>query len=303
MKRVLVTGGNGFLGSHIVHELHNRGHQVNILDTMPPRNDLAHTYWNADVRHAGAVQEVVSAVKPHWVIHLAAVHYIPYCNLHPGETFDVNVKGTYNVLEALRKVERVFVASSAGVYSTSPMPHSEDGPAWPIDIYGFSKRATEEVVKYSDHPYIIGRYFNMYGWGETTPHLIPVLIEQIRDGAHYIELGNIDTRRDFIHVSDNARATVDLLEMDPRGDVTVNLGSGCSYSAKNLLNMLSKITGRGLSITVNEDRVRKADRPNLVADMTRSHSLGLPQPKISIWDGLKDLVENGVGPYLEDPLK
>lgn len=305
--KVLVIGGSGFVGYHVICELYKRGYEVAVIDTADvAQGHIDADLYSVDLRNVSKINEVVMEIDPDVVVHLAAVHYIPYCNTHPRETFAVNVVGTCNLLRALEqtKVRRVFLASSAGVYSFSEMPHAEDDPVWPVDIYGFTKRAMEmSALEWSDRvriPVVMGRYFNMYGWGETTPHLIPTLVRQIRTHiSNSVYLGNVHTRRDFIHVSDNARATVDLLEMNTRGEnVIVNMGSGISYSAVNIVSMLSQITGRDLEVKIDGTRLRTHDRPNLVADTTMFLELGFGRSNISLLEGLTDLMETGVGPYL-----
>jgi len=299
-ERVLVTGGNGFVGYYVVKELRRRGYDVAVLDTASKREDVKATYYETDLRYGLDVLKVVEDYKPTLAVHLAAVHFIPYCNQHPTETYDVNVGGTHNLLQALAgKVKRIFLASSAAVYSPSEMPHSEMEQAWPRDIYGLTKKAMEiAALSWSastGSEIAVGRYFNMYGWGETAPHLIPVLVSQL-DQEH-ISLGNLETRRDFTHVKDNARATVDMLEMG--GNMALNLGSGVSYSAQNILGMLAQIVGRDIPAKRDQTRMRQSDRPNLVADTTLYYIAGLNRPRIALYDGLADLVKTGVGPYLE----
>ncbi len=328
-ERVLVTGGCGFVGRYVVGELLSRGYEVATLDTFQdPKDSTDVKCYQADMR-SNVVHTVVYEFKPHFVVHLAAVHYIPYCNNNPEETYSVNVTGTHNLLQALSLSDevtcRVFLASSAAVYTPSDTPHSEDSKSWPSDIYGFSKKAMElSAMEWSDRSgvdVIIGRYFNMYGWGETTPHLIPVLIEQLDNKV--IRLGNIDTRRDFVHVEDNARATCDLLEMKNVNSQIINLGSGISHSARNIIQMLGKITEKRFVITNDTElstlmypgsdrdkneiyvvsdtmRMRKSDRPSLVADTTLAYTLGLMENRITLFNGLIRLVKSGIGPHMRD---
>lgn len=302
-RRVLVTGGCGFVGRYVVQELYRRGYQVYVLDTeLDPPSDIQ-AFYDVDLRDRMSLCLAVQKANPRFVVHLAAVHYIPYCNAHPLETYAVNVEGTHNLLEALTgSTERIFAASSAGVYSFSEMPHSEAEPAWPVDIYGFTKRAMElGIYEWSSRTgirVVVGRYFNMYGQGETTPHVIPTLVEQVRAGTSQLLLGNTHTRRDFVHVLDNTAATCDLLETPLIENVTVNLGSGLSYSVANLVAMLSRMSERSLEVVIDAARVRIHDRPNLVADMTLFYELGLSQPKISLWKGLSNLLTAVKGPYL-----
>ncbi len=299
-SKILVTGGNGFSGYHIIKELNKRDCTVCIIDISSYREDIDASHYQTDLTNLSVLYEIIHQVKPEYVIHLAAIHYIPYCNEHPLETFRTNVMGTANLLAALPSTVRgIFASSSAAVYTPSRMPHSERSSAWPEDVYGFSKVAMEYLLRdwsiEYDIPVSIGRYFNMYGWGETTPHLIPVIVKQILDGSHILELGNVETRRDFVHVEDNARSTVDLLFSGHSG--VVNLGSGISYSARNIVSMIGALHGIDLTIRSRGDKMRQSDRPNLVADMTEFFRLGLHRPR-GIAVGLQDLLETGIGPYM-----
>jgi UDP-glucose 4-epimerase len=302
MTRVIVTGGNGFTGYHVIKRLLKDTDRVVLsIDTADYRSDI-HAYQEQMSLHDPDLKDVIRNFEPDYVIHLAATHYIPYCNLHPVETFHNNVMGTAALLRALpRTVKGVFAASSAAVYQPSRMPHNERSPTWPTDVYGFTKVAMEYTLRKwgDDHsvPVCLGRYFNMYGWGETTPHLIPVIVNQLVANDGRLTLGNIDTRRDYVHVEDNARSTVGLMFMRYNGPI--NLGSGVSYSAKDIVAMLGTIMRIDASIAVDQSRVRQVDRPNLVADMTEFNRTGLDAPR-GIMEGLAQLAGTGVGPYMKE---
>jgi UDP-glucose 4-epimerase len=224
------------------------------------------------------------------------------------ECYDVNVRGTSILLDALQdsEVERVFLASSAGVYQPSEEPHKEDVPGWPVDVYGFTKRANEFAISEwsarTGVPVVIGRYFNIYGYGETSPHIIPVLVDQFRAGVQKLMVGNTSSRRDYIHVTDIARITCDLLETVTDGTITVNIGTGKTYSVQTLIDLLSELTQHPIEIERDPRRMRKQDRPNLAADLSRLQSLGLTLPQVSLAEGLQELVDQGIGPYLSPRL-
>jgi len=307
-RRVLVTGSSGFVGRYVLQVLKASGcYTIGLDNRATPQNpDSLDEHYLVDLRNKSELELVLEQARPAAVVHLAAVHYIPYCNRHPTETFDVNVQGTANLLEVLRKlggIERFFLASSAAVYSPSETPHSEGDATWPTDIYGFSKRAAEYLVEswqeMTGVPVVIGRYFNMYGWGETSPHIIPVLIKAIEEHKHTVTLGNVIARRDYVSVMDNATATVKLLTAKlPWTYTVVNLGSGSSYSVLDLLGMLGKITSQPLLYEIDTRRMRRNDRPQLCSNMSRFYELGLDMPAYDIYHGLKDLVETGNGPFV-----
>jgi len=311
MVKALVTGGLGFVGSSVTSEFHRRGYEVHVLDNLfVGTRERARefpdgiTIHAVDIRDAVAMSKVLSRVRPQIVVHLAALHYIPYCNVNPLECYDVNVRGTSVLLDALERcgVERVFLASTAGVYQPSEAPNQEDNPGWPVDIYGFSKRAGEfaigEWAARSGVPVVIGRYYNVFGYGETSPHIIPVLVSQVRDGVCQIKVGNLSSRRDYVHVTDIARITCDLVGLHTDGVLVANIGTGVSYSVQDIIDMLSDHLQRPLEVQQDPRRMRKQDRPNLVADVSRLRNLGLVLPQVGLRDGLRELVDRGVGPYM-----
>jgi len=311
MTRALVTGGLGFVGSYVASELHRRGYEVHVVDNLfvgtrervreLPEGTAIHV---VDIRDAEMVFKVLSQVRPQIVVHLAALHYIPYCNVNPLECYDVNVRGTSILLDASERcaVERMFLASTAGVYQPSETPGQEDNPGWPADIYGFSKRAGEFAISgwsaRSGASAVMGRYYNVFGYGETSPHIIPVLVSQIRDGARSIKVGNLASRRDYVHVTDIARITCDLIGLRTDGVLIANIGTGVSYSVQDIIDILSDHLQQPLEVLQDPRRMRKQDRPNLVADVSRLRSLGLTLPQVCLRDGLRELVDRGVGPYL-----
>ena len=126
------------------------------------------------------MMELITTIDPHWVVHLAAIHFIPYCNQHPFESADINIRGTINVLEACKaaaSLEKVLFASTAAVYPISDTPHVETDAIGPMDIYGLSKVAGERLMNEfhlaSGTTTIVCRFFNAFGPNETNPHLIP----------------------------------------------------------------------------------------------------------------------------------
>jgi len=300
---VLVTGGAGFIGSAVINELKAQGVKICVLDNLSfGRREHAavedDAFFNVDILDASAVMQTVKEVAPTWVIHLAAIHFIPYCNAHPYESSDINLRGTINVLDAasaVSSVKKVFFASTAAVYADSATPISEKSSlVAPLDIYGLSKYTGERLVSEfhlaTDVPCVIGRLFNAYGPRETNPHLIPEIHRQIQEGVTDIQLGNILTYRDYIHTSDLARAIYLLMARESKGIDIFNIGSGSSLTAQDVVEHFERATGRKLHITVASDRVRKVDRQLLQADITKIRTAIDWKPEMLFDKGIAALV-------------
>jgi UDP-glucose 4-epimerase len=255
-EQFLVTGGAGFIGSELTRLLLSRRGSVTVLDNLSfgKRENV----WpgirlvRGDIRKrrdlARALDRTYDAV-----FHLAALHFIPYCNAHPAETIDVNVEGTATLLLELRKrpPKKLFFASTAAVYDSSSTFHREDEPLDPLDVYGTSKLLGENLVRLfhrdSAVPCAIGRLFNAYGPRETNPHLIPHILAQVQKKARVIRLGNLSPYRDYIHTSDIADAIVRLTLRTRKGVRLANVASGEEYSVRQVVKAVSRVLGSRVS--------------------------------------------------------
>jgi UDP-glucose 4-epimerase len=304
MKRVLVTGGAGFIGSALVPELIQSGYDVHVVDNLSfGKKELldisSDRFLVADITDRFLVAQVLAEVNPHWIIHLAAIHFIPYCNQHPFESANINIQGTMNILDAAQKcpeLERVLFASTAAVYPISNEPTSEIFTANPLDIYGLSKLVGERLLSEfhlkTNIPSLVCRFFNAFGPRETNPHLIPEIHRQIVGGARKIQLGNLDPKRDFIHTSDMSLALRLLLEKFDGGIDTFNIGSGLEYSVREVVQAFEKAIGETIEIQVDPARVRKVERQHLCADITKLSTFLDWQPKINLDRGIQQLIDN-----------
>jgi UDP-glucose 4-epimerase len=304
MKRVLVTGGAGFIGSALVPELQQHGYEVFVLDNLSfgkrkLLNIPDEQFILADITDRPRVQEIISQIQPHWLIHLAAIHFIPYCNQHPFESANINIQGTMNILDAAQKspqLEKVLFASTAAVYPISDKPTPESTPLNPLDIYGLSKLAGERLLNefylQTSIPTMVCRFFNAFGPRETNPHLIPEIHRQVVSGARTVQLGNLDPKRDFIHTSDMSCALRLLLEKFQQGIDTFNIGSGLEYSVREVVQSFEKALGESIEIQVDPTRVRKVERQHLCADITKLRTFLDWQPLIDLDLGVQKLIEH-----------
>lgn len=303
---ILVTGGAGFIGARTVAALLERGHEVAVIDNLSVgcRERLAEVdpgsqvrFDEVDLRDRVALAAVVADVRPSAVIHLAAIHFIPYCVEHPEEVITSNILGTQNLIDALGCLgdARVVFASTADVYEPSLTAHHEDDPIRPFNVYGASKIAGEWLLAFRAKQRAaldvrVARLFNVYGPGDANAHVLPAILEQMR-GSDAISLGDTTPRRDYNFVDDVAVTLCDLMEWGG-GPVTVNIGSGTSTSVSEIVTAIGQITGRTLTIARDPDRLRPIDRPELLADTATLRAL-LPNRHVtSIVDGLRRTLEH-----------
>jgi len=301
---MLVVGGAGFVGHHLVPRLLDDDHDVVVIDNLsrgslerfgPSLGDARLGLVRGDVTDAVLVREVIAEVRPAVVFHLAAIHFIPYCTAHPSETLLVNVVGTQLVLDALAPVPdaRLVFASTADVYAPSAQAHREDDPIETTNVYGASKRVCEDLLAVARRQdagrrIVAARLFNVFGPGETNPHVLPDILAQVREGG-VVRLGNLEPRRDYVHARDVADALARLAAYD--GPETVfNVGTGIGTSVRALVETLGAVVGQRLRVEQDPERVRPVERMHLVADATRARrELGWA-PRLDLREGLRDVV-------------
>ncbi len=305
-KKVLITGGAGFIGSALSKHLQEEGHEVFVLDNLSfGRRQLAGVpdsrFFQADIRDRSATQKVLDDTRPNIVLHLAAIHFIPYCNQHPVEATDININGTISVLDAAQtkgSVEQVFVASTAAVYPIADGAMDEAHALGPMDIYGTTKLATEKLASEfhlrTRIPTIVGRFFNAFGPNETNPHLFPEIQRQVLRGARTLKLGNLEPKRDYIHTEDMSRAMSALLGTGLAGYDTFNIGRGIEYSVREVVEAFERQLGEKLAIEVDPSRVRKVERMHLLADVRKLKTATGWEPKWGIDEGVATLLKEEV---------
>ena len=306
--RCLVTGGCGFVGAALVRRLLAESCEVVVVDDLS-RGSRANFGPDQD-RVRVVEQDVTSGLsrifesfQPEAVFHLAALHFIPDCDADPARCLRVNVDGTRSVLEAaagLRGPVSLVVASSAAVYAPSDGPHQEQQDLLgPVDVYGQSKRWTEELAAgfaaRTGTGVGIARLFNVFGPGETNAHFIPSLISQMKAGKT-VRLGNLSSRRDYVFVDDVADGLLRLARYAGDGQsATVNIGSGRAYSGHEVVEALAALAADGVTPITDPSRLRPVDRPVLLADPTLAQKLLDWAPRTSLADGLRAAWDRPVG--------
>lgn len=311
--RVLITGGNGYVGREVVRQLLDE-HDICVVDSVRygqmrfTEKELEQlSFVQADVTDAAKMLQVVGQFEPDAVIHLAAIHYIPECEQNPTLAVSTNVVGTTSMLMACPPGCRFVFASSGAVYKPDAQPHVEaTAIVEPNDAYGLSKLHGEHYVRYLAQlrglSAVIVRLFNVVGPGETNPHLLPELVAQLKAGRTRLSLGNLFPKRDYIHVKDAAGgfvATALKPHVPARETITVNLGTSHPHSVAAVVRKLRRISGVQFEISQDQSRIRTSDRPVLIADTAQIASLFQWQATRSIDDALVDLWRN---PDLSDNL-
>jgi UDP-glucose 4-epimerase len=300
--RIAVIGGAGFTGSHLVSALLALKNDVLVYDNCFTRAGRSELPWlgrvdavEADITDGRRLCRELVRFAPDVLCHLAALHYIPYCDRHPAETLRVNVEGTLNVMLAaaeLRQVKAVLFASSVAVYAPTDAYHAETNLPAPCDIYGLSKWLAEQIVEQYARQMKVShlslRFSNLYGPGETNPHVIPAVLGQLLEGAEVLHLGRTDPYRDFLYVGDLVEAMLMAVPyaMRQENHQVLNLGSGSEWTVQEAVDTLCKLSGRRVQTVRDESRVRAVDRTHLRADITRARELLGWAPRHDLRTGL-----------------
>lgn len=302
-RTVLVTGGAGFIGMHVVPMLLERGYHVRIFDNMfrGDREKVAELVAGGnvelidqDVRYGGAVHAAMKGCES--VIHLAAVS-INKSVADPHESIDINMVGNHNVFAAAADhgVRRLVFASSASVYGDpKKLPMHEDDELNPLTPYCISKRAGEDLLGFYQRTkglhWIALRFFNVYGPGQkTTAYYTSVInhfVNRLRNGQPPIIDGKGEQSMDFIHVHDIAASVVAALEAE-MGNVPINIGTGIDTSVATLAKILIDAVGADVEPRFNPRDVLVSRR---AADITRAREVLGWEPTITVEDGMTDLV-------------
>ncbi len=265
MKKYFVSGGAGFIGSCLVEKLVKLGKEVVVYDNfsfgrMENIEDFKDKIKvvNADINDFALLDGAISEFAPDVVVHLAAIHFIPYCNENPREAVQVNVDGTHTLMNVCSKYRpKAFLfASTAAVYPPSHIPYREDHEIGPFDIYGATKICGETLMELyalqTEVPSVSCRFFNVYGPKETNDHVIPRIIKQIKKGVTTIQLGNTSPKRDYIYVEDMSEALI-----------KISLTGINKYEVFNIGTLLPPITPKNLFIQFMMDQFRQT-RVNVI---------------------------------------
>ncbi len=309
-NRVLVTGADGYIGSHLVEGLVAKGYKVRAfvlynsfnswgwLDTVSKDIKDNIEIVMGDVRDYHFVKHAMQDCDA--VMHLAALIAIPYSYHAPDSYVDTNVKGTLNIVQAARElnIKKVVQTSTSEVYGTAQyVPINEEHPLIGQSPYSASKIGADQIaISYHrsfETPVAIIRPFNTYGPRQSARAVIPAIITQILEGGDKIQLGALKPTRDFTFVEDTVSGFVSVLENDDIiGEVT-NIGSGFEVSIEETVHMIKDIMKSNIGIECNEDRLRpeKSEVNRLFADIKKAEKIMNWTPQYAGLDGFRKGLE------------
>lgn len=309
-NQVLITGADGFIGSHLTEELVKQGYRVkafalynsfNIwgwLDTLPKDIMANVEVFTGDIRDPNGVREAMKGCNA--VFHLAALIAIPFSYHSPDAYVDTNIKGTLNVLQAARQlnIERVLVTSTSEVYGTAQyVPIDEKHPYQGQSPYSATKigadRLAESFYRSFDLPVTIVRPFNTYGPRQSARAVIPTTITQLLAGKTEIKLGSLTPTRDFNFVKDTANGFIEIYKSDKTIGEEINIATQKEISIGELANELIRQINPKAKIVCDDVRLRpeKSEVNRLLGCNEKIRRLTAWQPKYTFEQGLADTIE------------
>jgi NAD dependent epimerase/dehydratase len=308
-KKVLVTGADGFIGSHLVEALLDKGCDVRAfvfynsfnswgwLDSLPNESLKKIDIFAGDIRDPNGVSQAMQDCEV--VFHLAALIAIPFSYHSPDSYVDTNIKGTLNVLQAARNqnVARVLVTSTSEVYGTAQYsPIDEKHPFQGQSPYSATKigadRLAESFYRSFDLPVVIVRPFNTYGPRQSARAVIPTVITQLLSGDTEIKLGSLSPTRDFNYVTDTVQGFIALAEADKAVGQEINIASNEEISIGNIAEILISEINPQAKIISDEQRLRPeaSEVFRLIGDNKLITSLTSWRPNYNLRSGLKDTI-------------
>lgn len=307
MKSALVTGADGFIGSHLTEHLLAAGYRVRALSQYNSFNNWG---WleqinhpelevvSGDVRDSSFCREIADGIDV--IFHLAALIAIPYSYSAPDSYVDTNIKGTLNICQAARAqgVERLIVTSTSEVYGTAiTVPISESHPKQPQSPYSATKIGADALAL-SFHnafrlPVVVARPFNTYGPRQSARAIIPTIISQIASGMRTIKVGDLRPTRDFNFVADTCRGFIALAETPGIEGKEINIASGTEISMGDTLRLIAELMEAEVDYVTDPSRLRPegSEVMRLVGDNSLITSLTDWRPQVDIRQGLTETIK------------
>lgn len=302
-KNVLVTGADGFIGSHLVESLVKAGAHVRALSQYNSFNSWG---WLEDINCLNDIEVVCGDIRdPAFcmdlakgidiIFHLAALIAIPYSYQAPNSYVETNVNGTVNICQAAKMHGCLLIQTSTSeVYGSAQyVPIDEKHPLQPQSPYSATKIAADAMAM-SFHnafelPVIIARPFNTYGPRQSARAVISTIVSQIASGIEKIKLGDVTPLRDFNYVEDTCRGFIALATSQQAIGKAINIGSGCEISILEVFNLIKKTLNSKVEFIQDDDRIRplKSEVSRLCCDNTLIHTLTTYKPEVTFAEGIK----------------
>lgn len=320
--KILITGADGFIGSHLVEALLEEGHEVRAfvlynsfntwgwLDTLDKEKKDQIEIFQGDIRDPNGVKEALRGINA--VFHLAALIAIPFSYHSPDTYVDTNIKGTLNVLQASRDLEisRVLVTSTSEVYGTAQyVPIDEKHPYQGQSPYSATKigadRLAESFYRSFNLPVSIVRPFNTFGPRQSARAVIPTIITQLLAGKEEIKLGSLTPTRDFNYVKDTARGFIEIFKSDKTIGQEINIATQKEISIGELAEELIRQINPNAKIICDDQRLRpeKSEVNRLLGSNEKIQKLTNWKPQYSFEEGLRETIEflkNNMDKYKAD---
>lgn len=305
MKTVLIFGCGGFVGKHLVREFAQHGYTVDgsdIVDTDNQQLALMRHYDKTDLLDPTAVEAVIQKSRPDYIINLAAISSVGLSWKIPQKTISVNVNGSLNILEAVRKAQispKILLVGSSEEYSVSDGKLSEDYPINANNPYGISKVSQEFFAELYRREYgmkiINTRTFNHTGIGQPEAFAIPSFVRQVADihisgKPGVISVGNLSANRDLGDVRDMASAYRMILESDTE-EIVFNVGSGQCHSMEEILHYIISLTPQPIEIRIDPEKIRPIDNPVIWCDNSRLRDEIGWCPQFTIYDTINEMFQ------------
>lgn len=310
MKKLLVTGADGFIGSHLTESLLKKGYEVKAftmynsfntwgwLDTLPEEELKQIEIFSGDVRDPNGVRNALKGVDG--VFHLAALIAIPFSYYSPDSYVDTNIKGTLNVLQAAREleIERIMITSTSEVYGTAQyVPIDEKHPFQGQSPYAATKigadRLAESFYRSFNLPISIVRPFNTYGPRQSMRAVIPTIISQLLSGAKEIKLGSLTPTRDFNYVKDTVAGFIAIAESDKAIGEEINIATQQEISIGDLANEIISQINPKAKIVCDEQRLRpeKSEVNRLLGSNDKIKKLTDWSPQYTFKQGIAETIK------------
>lgn len=310
MSKILITGAEGFIGSHLTEALIRSGYNVRAfvlynsfnswgwLDHSRPEIRKQLEVFTGDIRDPNGVREAMKGCDT--VLHLAALIAIPYSYHSPDTYIDTNVKGTLNILQAARdtNVKRILVTSTSEVYGTAQfVPITEMHPKQPQSPYSASKIGADAIAdsfyRSFNLPVTIVRPFNTFGPRQSARAVIPTIITQLLNGVKEIQLGDVTPTRDLLYVKDTVNGFLEIAKCDELIGHEVNIATQSEISIADLAQKIITQINPEARIVVSNDRIRpeKSEVFRLFGSNEKLKSFTGWEQKFSFEDGLKETIE------------